>query len=55
MLEFFFKPVILVGCNSSFITLISKIDNPLVGKDFRSISLIGMQFKVVKLLAKRLA
>ena len=45
-----------MGCNSSFITLIPKVENMLLVKDFRPISLIGMQFKIIaKLLAKRLA
>nr|KAJ0219586.1 hypothetical protein LSAT_V11C300119750 [Lactuca sativa] len=53
--EFFYKPIIPVGCNSSFITLIPKVDNPLLVNDFRHISLIGMQFKIIaKILAKRL-
>lgn len=45
--EYFYKPIILVGCNPSFITLILKIDNPLLMKDFHPISLIGMQFKLL--------
>lgn len=54
--EFYFKPIIPMGCNSSFITLILKVDNPLLVKDFWPFSLIGMQFKVIaKLFAKRLA
>ncbi|GJW00334.1 RNA-directed DNA polymerase, eukaryota, reverse transcriptase zinc-binding domain protein [Tanacetum coccineum] len=44
------------GTNSSFITLIPKIPNPLPIKDYRLISLIGMQYKIVaKLLANRLS
>ena len=43
------------GCNSSFITLISKIKDPLHIKDYRPISLIGCQYKVIaKVLANRL-
>ncbi|GJW56442.1 putative ribonuclease H-like domain-containing protein, partial [Tanacetum coccineum] len=34
---------ILQGCNSSFITLVPKVDDPLVVGDFRPISLIGRQ------------
>nr|GEX31966.1 transposon TX1 uncharacterized [Tanacetum cinerariifolium] len=44
------------GCNSSFITLIPKIDDPLVIVDFRQISLIGCQYKsTAKVLANRFA
>ncbi|GJR56771.1 RNA-directed DNA polymerase, eukaryota, reverse transcriptase zinc-binding domain protein [Tanacetum coccineum] len=43
------------GCNLSFITLIPKIQDPLHIKDYRPISLIGCQYKVIaKLLANRL-
>lgn len=54
--NFFYKPIIPVGCNSSFLILIQKIDNPLPVKDFCPISLIEMQFKIIaKLLSNRLA
>nr|GEW24487.1 RNA-directed DNA polymerase, eukaryota, reverse transcriptase zinc-binding domain protein [Tanacetum cinerariifolium] len=44
------------GCNSSFIALIPKISNPMVVSDFRPISLIGAQYKIIaKVLANRLA
>ncbi|GJX94717.1 RNA-directed DNA polymerase, eukaryota, reverse transcriptase zinc-binding domain protein [Tanacetum coccineum] len=44
------------GTNSAFINLILKIPNPLLIKDYRLISLIGMQYKIVaKLLANRLS
>lgn len=43
------------GCNSSFITLIPKVDDPLCLKDYRPISLIGVYTKILsKLLANRL-
>ncbi|GJX14844.1 RNA-directed DNA polymerase, eukaryota [Tanacetum coccineum] len=43
------------GCNSSFIALAPKIQDPLCIKDFRPISLIGCQYKVIaKILANRL-
>ncbi|GJT94691.1 putative RNA-directed DNA polymerase, eukaryota, reverse transcriptase zinc-binding domain protein [Tanacetum coccineum] len=44
------------GCNSSFITFVPKIDDPLNLNDFRPISLIGCQYKIVaKILANRLS
>ncbi|GKC14972.1 putative RNA-directed DNA polymerase, eukaryota, reverse transcriptase zinc-binding domain protein, partial [Tanacetum coccineum] len=44
------------GTNSAFITLIPKVPNLLLMKDYRLISLIGMQYKIIaKLLAIRLA
>ncbi|GKA49914.1 putative RNA-directed DNA polymerase, partial [Tanacetum coccineum] len=43
------------GCNSSFIALVPKIKDPIHIKDYRPISLIGCQYKVVaKVLANRL-
>nr|GEX81695.1 putative ribonuclease H protein At1g65750 family [Tanacetum cinerariifolium] len=43
------------GCNASFITLIPKVCNPMFVKDYRPISLIGVQYKIIsKLLALRL-
>lgn len=40
------------GCNASFITLILKNQNPISTKNFRPISLIRVQYKVIaKLLA----
>ncbi|GJV55467.1 RNA-directed DNA polymerase, eukaryota [Tanacetum coccineum] len=54
--EFFKNGNIPSGCNSSFITLIPKVDNPLVVSDFRPISLIGAQYKILaKILANRLS
>ncbi|GJW01987.1 putative RNA-directed DNA polymerase [Tanacetum coccineum] len=43
------------GCNSSFIALVPKIQDPLHTTDYRPISLIGCQYKVIaKVLANRL-
>ncbi|GKA23566.1 RNA-directed DNA polymerase, eukaryota [Tanacetum coccineum] len=54
--EFFENGNIPSGCNSSFITLIPKVDNLLVVSDFRPISLIGAQYKILaKILANRLS
>nr|GEZ52981.1 putative RNA-directed DNA polymerase, eukaryota, reverse transcriptase zinc-binding domain protein [Tanacetum cinerariifolium] len=42
------------GCNTSFITLIPKVLNPLVVSDFRPIILIRAQYKIIaKILANR--
>ncbi|GKE07602.1 hypothetical protein Tco_1399620 [Tanacetum coccineum] len=35
------------GCNSSFITLVPKVYDPIVIGDFRPISLIGCQYKII--------
>nr|GEU64420.1 RNA-directed DNA polymerase, eukaryota, reverse transcriptase zinc-binding domain protein [Tanacetum cinerariifolium] len=44
-----------MGSNSSSITLIPKVHNPLLINDFRPISMIGLQYKILaKLLANRL-
>lgn len=43
------------GCNSSFITLIPKVNDPLDLGDYRPINLIGCLYKVIaKILASRL-
>nr|GEU97720.1 cysteine-rich receptor-like protein kinase [Tanacetum cinerariifolium] len=43
------------GCNSSFIALVLKIQDPLHPTDYRPISLIGCQYKVIdEVLANRL-
>lgn len=45
-----------VGCNASFYTLILKVSNFISVRDFRPISLIGLQYNVIaKILALRLA
>ncbi|GKE49611.1 RNA-directed DNA polymerase, eukaryota, partial [Tanacetum coccineum] len=45
-----------IGCNSSFVALISKILDPKIVSDYRPISLIGSLYKVVtKILATRLS
>ncbi|GJS35629.1 RNA-directed DNA polymerase, eukaryota, reverse transcriptase zinc-binding domain protein [Tanacetum coccineum] len=44
------------GCNSSFIALIPKVSNAKFVSDFRPMSLIGCQYKIIgKLLANRLS
>nr|GEV83096.1 putative RNA-directed DNA polymerase, eukaryota, reverse transcriptase zinc-binding domain protein [Tanacetum cinerariifolium] len=44
------------GMSSSFITLILKVPNPIHIKDYRPISLIGLQYKIIaKILANQLA
>lgn len=42
------------GCNSSFITLVPKVKDPITLADYRPISLIGCIYKIVaKILANR--
>ncbi|GJY80071.1 putative RNA-directed DNA polymerase, eukaryota, reverse transcriptase zinc-binding domain protein [Tanacetum coccineum] len=56
MVRFFTTGSFPPGTNSSFFTLILKVANPLYIKDFRPISLIGFQYKIVaKILANRLS
>lgn len=44
------------GCNPSFIALIPKVNDPRMVSDFRPISLIGCQYKIIgKPLANRLS
>ncbi|GJW76412.1 RNA-directed DNA polymerase, eukaryota, partial [Tanacetum coccineum] len=50
------KDLVQKGCNSSFITLIPKVNDAKFIKDFRPISLIECQYKIVgKFLANRLS
>ncbi|KAK9057871.1 hypothetical protein SSX86_022710 [Deinandra increscens subsp. villosa] len=54
--EFFRNSQIPLGCNSSFITLLPKSHSPSTFADYRPISLVGIQYKVIaKILANRLA
>ncbi|GJT77168.1 RNA-directed DNA polymerase, eukaryota [Tanacetum coccineum] len=54
--HFHHDPLIPSGCNPLFISLIPKVNDPKSVKDFRPISLIGCQAKIIgKLLANRLA
>ena len=54
--EFWQSSFIPSRCNSSFITLIPKVVSPMGVEDYRPISLIGVQYKIVaKILALRLA
>ncbi|GJU01497.1 RNA-directed DNA polymerase, eukaryota [Tanacetum coccineum] len=53
---FFRSGIFPKGCNPSFITLIPKLNDAKFVKDFRPISLIGCQYKIVgKILANRLS
>ncbi|GJV42827.1 hypothetical protein Tco_1427363 [Tanacetum coccineum] len=47
VMRFFSSSSFPPGMNSSFFTLIPKVSNPLYIKDFRPISLIGFQYKIV--------
>ena len=54
--DFSYSSTIPKGCNPSFIALIPKIQDSKFVKDFRPISLIGCQYKIIgKLLANRLS
>nr|GEV72611.1 putative reverse transcriptase domain-containing protein [Tanacetum cinerariifolium] len=54
--DFFATGRLPPGINSSFITFIPKVSNPMFIKDYRLISLIGLQYKIIaKNLANRLA
>ncbi|GJV35623.1 RNA-directed DNA polymerase, eukaryota [Tanacetum coccineum] len=53
---FFITGTFPKGCNSSFIMLIPKVSNATLVIDFRPISLIGCQYKIIgKILANRLS
>ncbi|GKA50055.1 RNA-directed DNA polymerase, eukaryota, reverse transcriptase zinc-binding domain protein [Tanacetum coccineum] len=53
---FFASCVMPNGVNSSFFTLIPKVNNPTLITDFRPISLIGIHYKIIaKILANRLS
>nr|GEY02190.1 RNA-directed DNA polymerase, eukaryota [Tanacetum cinerariifolium] len=53
--EYFSSGIFPLGCNSSFIAHISKMQDAKVIKDFRPISLIGSFYKIIaKILANRL-
>ncbi|GKB50380.1 putative RNA-directed DNA polymerase, eukaryota, reverse transcriptase zinc-binding domain protein [Tanacetum coccineum] len=54
--EFEVSALLPRGCNSSFTTLVPKVDDPLVVGDFCPISLIGSRYKIIaKILANRLS
>ncbi|GJT35204.1 putative RNA-directed DNA polymerase, eukaryota, reverse transcriptase zinc-binding domain protein [Tanacetum coccineum] len=54
--EFSHTNIIPKGCNSSFIALIPKVSNAKIVSDFRPISLIGCQYKIIsKILVNRLS
>ncbi|GJZ72750.1 putative RNA-directed DNA polymerase, eukaryota, reverse transcriptase zinc-binding domain protein, partial [Tanacetum coccineum] len=56
VVKFFESNALPQGINSAFITWIPKIPNPLYIKDYRPISLIGIQYKIIaKILANRLS
>ena len=56
VLEFYETGKLTRGCNASFITLVPKVDNPSFIKDYRLITLVGLQYKIIaKILALRLA
>ncbi|GKA90469.1 hypothetical protein Tco_0812339 [Tanacetum coccineum] len=53
---FFASCIMPNGANSSFFTLIPKVNNPIFITDFRLISLIGIHYKIIaKILANRLS
>ncbi|GKD43572.1 RNA-directed DNA polymerase, eukaryota, reverse transcriptase zinc-binding domain protein, partial [Tanacetum coccineum] len=56
VIKFFDSKKMPLGSNSSFITLIPKVSNPIHVKDYRPISLINVHYKIIaKILANRLA
>jgi len=53
--EFYRNGKLVKGINSTFISLIPKVDNPQRLNDFHPISLVGSMYKILaKLLANRL-
>nr|GEW52316.1 hypothetical protein [Tanacetum cinerariifolium] len=56
VVSFFYSGKFPQGVNSTFITLIPKVSNPLFIKDYRPISLIGLHYMIVaKILSNRLS
>ncbi|KAK9058221.1 hypothetical protein SSX86_023061 [Deinandra increscens subsp. villosa] len=54
--EFFDTAHLPLGCNASFISLIPKVQSPASFTDYRPISLVGLQYKVIsKILANRMS
>lgn len=53
--EFEIKGRLVKGCNSTFITLIPKLSDPLTLSDYRPISLVASYYKIIaKVLSERL-
>ena len=55
MEEFHFHGVILRGCNSSIITLVSKVGDPIGLNEYRHISLVDCFTCLYKIISKVLA
>ncbi|KAJ0627618.1 putative RNA-directed DNA polymerase [Helianthus annuus] len=55
MRDFHYRGVISEGCNSSFVALIPRTNDPQVLSNFQPISLVGLIYKIItKVLANRL-